>query len=510
LGVLFFLSSGLFLGWSLGANDAANVFGTAVGTRMIRFRSAAIICSIALVLGATISGSGASHTLGSLGKVNALAGAFTVALSAALTVFWMTRLKLPVSTSQAVVGAIIGWNFYSHSITNTGSLTKIVGSWVICPILSAAFAMVLYVSIKTFIIKTKIHLLHVDNLTRVGLILVGAFGSYSLGANNIANVMGVFVPSNPFNDLQMGNYLTITGTQQLFFIGALAIAVGVFTYSERVMKTVGSGIMSLSPLSAFIVVLAQALVLFLFASEGLERILYGMGLPTIPLVPVSSSQAVVGAVIGIGLLKKGSGIRYKVLGEISIGWVSSPIIAGIVTFVALFFVDNVFNNEVNKKYEYRIEPIVLEAAKLENANHKDFNEILGVTYENQTSMRNAILSNVDLNESDIHQIIEMSRIGEYLVTDKGINELEKSHWFTAEQIDALIRLKGERFCYNWQLLGELANISNEWVIREENVENKSWNRSLNEKSRRLLEVFSTVGQLHDSNNKVLEKRLGES
>ena len=42
--VLLFLSSGLFLGWSLGANDAANVFGTAVGTRMVRFATAAAIC----------------------------------------------------------------------------------------------------------------------------------------------------------------------------------------------------------------------------------------------------------------------------------------------------------------------------------------------------------------------------------------------------------------------------------------------------------------------------------
>jgi len=44
--ILFYLSSGLFLGWSLGANDAANVFGTAVGTRMVNFRVAATICAV--------------------------------------------------------------------------------------------------------------------------------------------------------------------------------------------------------------------------------------------------------------------------------------------------------------------------------------------------------------------------------------------------------------------------------------------------------------------------------
>ena len=116
--ILIYLSSGLFLGWSLGANDAANIFGTAVGTKMIRFRTAAIICGIFVTIGAVVGGSGATHTLGKLGAVNAIAGAFMVATAAGLTVFWMTKLKMPVSTSQAIVGAIIGWNLFTGSPTD--------------------------------------------------------------------------------------------------------------------------------------------------------------------------------------------------------------------------------------------------------------------------------------------------------------------------------------------------------------------------------------------------------
>ncbi len=103
IAVLFLLTSGLFLGWSLGANDAANVFGTAVGTRMIRFSTAALICGIFVILGAILAGSGAAHTLGKLGAVNALGGAFTAAGAAALAVYLMTRAGLPVSTTQAIV-----------------------------------------------------------------------------------------------------------------------------------------------------------------------------------------------------------------------------------------------------------------------------------------------------------------------------------------------------------------------------------------------------------------------
>jgi PiT family inorganic phosphate transporter len=106
LSVLIFLTSGLFLGWALGANDAANVFGTAVGTRMVRFSTAAIICSIFVILGAVNSGAGAAHTLGKLGAIDALPGAFMAAFSAALAVYSMTKAGLPVSTTQAIVGGI--------------------------------------------------------------------------------------------------------------------------------------------------------------------------------------------------------------------------------------------------------------------------------------------------------------------------------------------------------------------------------------------------------------------
>jgi PiT family inorganic phosphate transporter len=344
--IFFFLSSGLFLGWSLGANDAANVFGTAVGTRMVRFRTAALICSVCVVLGAVISGAGASGTLGKLGSVNALAGAFTVALSAALTVFWMTKWKLPVSTSQAIVGAIIGWNLFAGFPTDYRTLTQIVGTWIFCPVLAAAFAAVFYFIVKLFIERSRIHMIRLDAYTRWGLLLAGAFGSYSLGANNIANVMGVFVRVSPFQDFDLAGILHLNSAQQLFFLGGVAIAVGVYTYSRNVMETVGSELFALSPVAALIVVLSSSMVLFLFASQGLKLWLQAHGFPSLPLVPVSSSQAVVGAILGIGFAKSKRNIHLGILGKIGFGWVATPVISGIVSYVLLFFVQNVFMQKV--------------------------------------------------------------------------------------------------------------------------------------------------------------------
>jgi PiT family inorganic phosphate transporter len=345
--LLIFLSSGLFLGWSLGANDAANIFGTAVGTKMIRFKSAAIICGIFVIIGAVAGGAGTTHTLGKLGAVNAIAGAFMVATAAGITVFWMTKLKMPVSTSQAIVGAIIGWNIFTGSPTDLSSLQKIVSTWILCPVLAGMFSIAIYLCVKVILNRSRVHLLAIDRYTRFGLLLVGAFGAYSLGANNIANVMGVFVSVAPFTDITIGNHFVISGTQQLFFLGGVAIAVGAYTYSRRVMETVGGNILKLSPETALIVVLAQALVLFVFSSQGLEQWLISHGLPSFPLVPVSSSQAIVGAVIGIGIIKGIRGIKYHTLREIALGWITTPLAAGIITYVSLFFLQNVFNQQVS-------------------------------------------------------------------------------------------------------------------------------------------------------------------
>ena len=343
---LFFLSSGVFLGWSLGANDASNVFGTAVGSRMVRFRTAAILCSIFVIMGAVISGAGASHTLGKLGAVNAVAGAFVVAFAAAMSVYLMTLARYPVSTSQAIVGAIVGWNLFSGSPTDSNTLTKIVTTWIACPVLSGIIAIVSYKVVTASILKFKVHMFTLDEMTRYGLIIVGIFGSFALGANNIANVVGVFLPVAPFKDIILFGGLHFSAAQQLFLIGSVAIAIGVFTYSRRVMETVGGGIFKLSPVMAFVAVWSHSIVLFLFSSQQLESFLQNMGLPTLPLVPVSSSQAIVGAIVGMGLLKGRHNIRWRTVGGITGSWITTPIFAGLVSFILLFFVQNVFQMTV--------------------------------------------------------------------------------------------------------------------------------------------------------------------
>src|SRR4030066_2361886 len=97
---------------------------------MVTFRKAAIIASVAVILGAVIQGAGTSQTLGKLGAVNAIGGSFTLALASAITVYMMTKFSLPVSTTQAIVGAIIGWNLFTGNSTDSKTLTQIVATWI--------------------------------------------------------------------------------------------------------------------------------------------------------------------------------------------------------------------------------------------------------------------------------------------------------------------------------------------------------------------------------------------
>ena len=486
--VLIFLTSGLFLGWSLGANDAANVFGTAVGSRMVRFTTAALICGVFVVLGAFVSGTGAAQTLGKLGSVNALGGSFMAALAAGLTVYWMTKLGLPVSTSHAIIGSIIGWNLFSDSYTDITSLLKILSTWVICPLLSAVIAALLFTLAKNFVRKIGVGLIRMDGYTRLALILAGAFGAYSLGANNIANVMGVFVPVAPFHDLQFGQDFSVSSAQQLFLVGGLAIAIGVFTYSKRVMMTVGSELMTLTPLAAWVAVMSHSIVLFLFASERLEQLLANMSLPTIPLVPVSSSQAVVGAVIGIGMLQGGREIQWPRIYGIVRGWVITPVSSCLLCFVGLYFLQNVFQQEVQRESNYLLSTRVLEKFQKEGIETTGLNQLSDSTFSSSAELVRAVSSIVPLSSQQGLKVVEFSLQKSLLITQEKIASMDKKG-LSLIQLDALNQLQGQTFNFPWQLGDSLAEISSEWEVRGGGLKNKLYDRKIKQKLAHLYRNF---------------------
>jgi len=486
--ILLFLSSGLFLGWSLGANDAANVFGTAVATRMVKFRTAAIVTGLFVVVGAVFAGAGTTATLGDLGAVNALGGSFMVALAAALSVMWMTRAGLPVSVSQAIVGAIVGWNLFTGTGTDVPSLVKIVSSWIACPILAAGFAAVLYLAVRALIDRVRIHLLELDALTRYLLIAVGAFGAFALGANNIANVMGVFVPAFPARTFQLFGAVNVSAAQILFLVGGLAIAIGVFTYSERVMQTVGKSLFKLNPVTALVVVLAESLVLFLFASQGLESWLVARGLPPVPLVPVSSSQAVIGAVIGIAVVRGGRGIKFGVLGRVAGGWIATPVIAALVAFLGLFVLQNVFGVTVRRPVAFELTSSAIRRLADQGAWEPEFGLLTGTRFASEREFRAALSRGTGLDASALEAVFSAAAIDSFVIDRLRLAGLDPSVLSPA-QIGAVAALLSSSYRHAWELEDALAAGSSEWAPLPDTRANRIANKALESELRYVFDTF---------------------
>ncbi|MBX2976486.1 MAG: inorganic phosphate transporter [Ignavibacteriaceae bacterium] len=485
ISIWFFISSGLFLGWSLGANNAVGLFGTAVSSKMIKFKVAAIIGGIFTLLGSVISGAGTTNTLTNLGGINAIAGSFTVALSVGISITWMNKAQLPVSASQAVVGAIIGWNIFTGSPTDFASLTKILMSWVASPIVAGIFGYLIFKLIKNTVLKWKLHMLTLDNYTRIGLIIGGALASYSMGANDIANVMGMFASASPFVDIQLTENFTITGIEQLFFLGGTAIAFGIITYGHNVMKTVGNDLYKISPITGFAVVFAEFFVLTLFTSQGLERFLLEQGLPSIPLVPLSATQSFIGAVIGVGLAKDPQSINFKVFGKISVGWVIAPLTAGILSFVLLFFVQNVFEQKIINQVPHQITKSVVAKLEADGVDTSPILDMVGIRFNNKKVFRNELMDRKEFQNQDLFLIFNYAIVDSFKVDSAVINEKIDFEKFNEDEISELKKLHGKAFSHKIDFEKYISENLSEWFVNGDRLHDKI----LKEKIQLIEEIF---------------------
>ncbi len=304
---MYALAGGLWVGWALGANDAANVFGTAVGSRIITYRKACIVCSLALILGAVLQGAGGVGTISKLADGPSISRIVIITCSAAATVTIMTIMSLPTSTSQSLVGAIVGTGLCCGNV-DLWVLGKVVICWVCTPIGAMLIAAVVYFLMSQFFKRIAMSILTRDKLLWSGLLVVGAYGSYALGANSVANATGVY--KGVFKGLS---------EQHLILLGAIAMSVGVCTYGKKVMMAVGSGVMHLDAFTAFVSVLAMSMTVHVFV---------------IIKVPVSTSQAIVGSIMGIGLVRGVHAIKFRSLRRIGFGWLLAPVVALILSAAA--------------------------------------------------------------------------------------------------------------------------------------------------------------------------------
>lgn len=370
------------MAWNIGANDVANSMASAVGAKAITIRQAIFIAATLNVLGATVIGSHVTNTIRK-GIVSteiladphiALLGALSALLAAALWVSFATWKSLPVSTTHSIVGAMIGFGIMAggFSVINWDKLGAVVLSWVISPVLSMVISFIM-LKIIIRLILSKPDPFH--QALRFSPFFIGIAASIivlsflfktPLGKNlalntgsalGIAIILGIFLgflgkgilkriiqPKNSsgeeeiFRRIQIGTscyvalaqgandvanaigplaviyFLVNTGTVGdkvpvplfLLLFGGVGIALGIAMAGHRVMDTIGKKITTLTNTRGFAVDFAAATTVMIASKMGL---------------PVSTTHAAVGGVMGIGLARGMEAINFKIIFQIVIYWV---------------------------------------------------------------------------------------------------------------------------------------------------------------------------------------------
>mmetsp|Transcript_32881 Transcript_32881/g.52661 ORF Transcript_32881/g.52661 Transcript_32881/m.52661 type:complete len:565 (+) Transcript_32881:80-1774(+) len=152
------------MAWGIGANDVANCFGTSVGAKAITLKQAVVIASIFEFLGAVVLGAGVTNTIRSgitdfsqfEGEEDLLMlGMFAALVSAAMWLFLATKYSLPVSTTQSIVGSIIGFTLVEKGTDaiHWENVYEIIIWWFATPIAAGLIVVVLFLPIRNWILR---------------------------------------------------------------------------------------------------------------------------------------------------------------------------------------------------------------------------------------------------------------------------------------------------------------------------------------------------------------------
>jgi len=304
----------LFMGLNIGGNNAAASMGAAYGAKVRTKYQAVLLIGVFSVLGAVLSGGEVIKTLGKgilpPGTI-LLEGAIVAVAAAGITVFIANMLRVPISTSQAAVGAVVGIGFfYGASKINATFIGYIISWWIITPLLAWLLAYLmgkyLYTHILIWLADHHESDASIRKSLNILLTISGCYVAYSAGANNAANAVGPFVGAG------------IIGPIPGAIFAGLAIGFGALLMGGRVLDTVGKEITELCIIRATFVEFTSAFIVHIASIKG---------------IPVSLGEIVAAGIIGIGCANSGMHIvKGDVVKKILIAWLVSPLLAGILAF----------------------------------------------------------------------------------------------------------------------------------------------------------------------------------
>jgi len=297
------LAASFYMAWSLGANDASNPTDCTVGAGVLSVRSALTLFAIFASLGAMLQGYMVMKTLGKgvVPSIDAV-GALTTVLAAAVWITLCTYKGLPISTTQSITGAVLGYGLavYGPGGVNWSVMSTVVASWLTSPVLAILMTVAVFKALRRLEGRP-----HGDEVVKWLLVASLCFSAYSFGANDVANATGVFIT------LAGAGALGPHGMLLLAAWGSCGIALGGFTWGYRVIETVAYRVTRIDPYSGAAAELANALTIYLFTTVPYALIGYGM--------PISTTHSSVGSVLGAGLAR-GHGMNWLLVLIILCSW----------------------------------------------------------------------------------------------------------------------------------------------------------------------------------------------
>ena len=374
---------GFLMACGIGANDVANAMATSIGTKSLTVIQALIIAAIFEFLGAYLAGGEVVNTIKdgivdssafSGQPINLILGMISALFAAGTWLILASILGWPVSTTHSIIGAVIGFSLLTvgSDAIQWNMLWGILGSWFITPVMSGILAYLLFMSVqiaifrhyhplehakriaplyiavtfftlsiilgisvltaligKFFINRIKFeknikrkHYVNVEKVFTVLMIVTACAMAFAHGSNDVANAIGPL--SAVVASVQNGTDITSsTGNTQEWWIlplGALGIVIGLATLGYKVMKTVGVKITQLTPSRGFSAQLATAITVVIASATGL---------------PISTTQTLVGAIIGVGLAKGIAAINLTVIRNIFSSWIIT-LPSGAILAIAFF------------------------------------------------------------------------------------------------------------------------------------------------------------------------------
>nr|WP_236778908.1 inorganic phosphate transporter [Agromyces seonyuensis] len=316
----------LFFDFTNGFHDTANAMATPIATGALRPKTAVTIAAILNLIGAFLSTEVAKTISGgiiregengiAIGPELILAGLIGAIIWNMLT--WL--LGLPSSSSHALFGGLIGAVIVGAGVAAVDF--GVVMSKVILPALLAPLTagLVAYTATKLAYAITRRYDGKPDGRDgfRYAQIFSSSLVALAHGTNDAQKTMGVITLTLISVNLQA------PGTGPEFWVitaCALAIALGTYVGGWRIIKTLGTGLTDVKPAQGFAAETSTAVTILASSHVGFA---------------LSTTQVASGSVIGSGLGRRGSKVRWRTAGKIGLGWLLTLPAAGIVGAIAAY------------------------------------------------------------------------------------------------------------------------------------------------------------------------------